>query len=121
MRNVIVSASIGDVVATNHYRCAEIRLIRKLMMTVSRKGVAAHAVASWVYRKWGAVEVTRYLADGSRTCSLPCLFCRHALHKKNLCWVAQGWNGANYTSDDRDCPPAVLTRSQKRQYHYNKK
>ena len=112
-RRIHVVASAGALVADNASRCAESHLLDAARAEAARRGVAAHALARWLHRKWGDVHVERRRADGTYTCSLPCITCRRALARSGIQWRARDWDGIELRSGDDDCPAAVFTSGQK--------
>lgn len=104
---VVVYAYLGKFVVPSGTTCAERRMIRKIKLEASRRGVAGHAMVAWARRKFGFMSIERPRADGSPGVSLPCICCTQALQKFTLRWVAHSdYNGNTITdADERPTPP----------------
>jgi hypothetical protein len=93
--------------------CAERRLIRRLMLLATRRGVASYRLATWTRRCLGAVFVSRRVKDGALACALPCVMCEKAMCRLGLSWKATlGPDGSTCKNDDPDRPKCKPTHSQ---------
>lgn len=114
----IVYAEAGGIQATNTYRCcAERNVLDKWIRLAVKRGVAAHAIISWIRRKTGGtIVVKRYLFDNSLGCSVPCVFCRREIEKYDLVVTCTGRSGDKFEGriNDPEFPPSVLTLGQRR-------
>ena len=101
---VVCVATRCDVVFTNtHSGCAERRLLEHARAHARRTGVAPHAFAFWLHRRYGQLVVWRHTRDGTPAASLPCVLCRRALDAVGARWTAHA------PSPHADTPPVRVT------------
>jgi len=111
MRCVTVNASAGNLCVQNAGTCAERRLIRRIKLIAARKGVCRQALSAWFSRTFGRVQVTRFLADGTAACCLPCVCCAKAMDRLQVKWEATLPTGERCRSTDPTLPRPQPTRS----------
>jgi hypothetical protein len=107
----LVECHAGNLSASsNTSLCAERRLLEKISSHALRKGVARAAIAHWISRHFGHWRIERALSDGSHGFSLPCIFCRRALDRMHVRWVAFAESGTPIWWDN--APESLPTRRQ---------
>lgn len=114
---VVCVATRCDVAVTNtHCCCAERRLLDHARVHARRTGVAPHAFAAWLHRRYGQLVVRRLTRDGAPAASLPCVLCRRALDAVGARWTALApsphADAPPVRVTDADAPPSRLTHWQ---------
>lgn len=118
----VVHAEAGDVEATSTHRCcAERNVLEKWNRLASKRGVAGHAMISWIRRKSGGVLVVkRFVGHASEQntqgCSIPCIFCRKQLEKYDFVVECMCKEGDTFYGrlGDPESPPSCLSSGQRR-------
>jgi hypothetical protein len=107
---VVVYAELGLLCVPSGSQCAERRLMKRLLLLASRKGIAPHNIVAWARRVYGEMEIRRPRADGTLGVSLPCVRCTHALNQMPLKWRATSDYNGGVCTDREARPPPKPTR-----------
>jgi hypothetical protein len=93
--------------------CAERQLIRRLFRECMKKGYKPHQFTEWLHRKHGGMVIERKTVYGDAV-SLPCVLCRKALERFNICWAAHDGEQWVHSKKTEYIPPSLPTAKQKR-------
>lgn len=110
---VMSCLSKGPVMESNNHMCAERQLIRKMYRECLRKGYKPHQFSDWIHRKYGQLIVYRKTVYGDGI-SLPCVLCRKAIERYDICWVAHDGERWIHSKKTEILPPSIPTAKQKR-------
>jgi len=105
--------SKGPVIESNNHMCAERQLIRRMYRECLRKGYKPHQFSDWIHRKYGQLIVYRKTVYGDGI-SLPCVLCRKAIERYDICWVAHDGERWIHSKKTEILPPSIPTAKQKR-------
>jgi hypothetical protein len=105
--------SKGPVVISNNHMCAERQLIRRLYRECLKKGYKPHQFREWLHRKHGEMIVERKTVHGDAI-SIPCVLCRKAIEKLNICWSAHDGERWVHSRKSEQLPASMPTAKQKR-------
>lgn len=110
---VMSCLSKGPVMESNNHMCAERQLIRKMYRECLRKGYKPHQFSDWIHRKYGQLIIYRKTVYGDGI-SLPCVLCRKAIERYDICWVAHDGERWIHSKKTEILPPSIPTAKQKR-------
>ncbi len=105
--------SKGPIVISNNHMCAERQLIRHLYHECLKKGYKPHQFTGWLHRKHGELVIERKNIYGDAI-SLPCVLCRKAMEKYDICWAAHDGTQWVHSKKTIHLPVSIPTYKQQR-------
>jgi hypothetical protein len=78
-----------------------------------KKGYKPHQFTEWLHRKHGELVIERKNIYGDAV-SLPCVLCRKAMERFDICWAAHDGTQWVHSKKSEYLPPSIPTAKQKR-------